>query len=197
MTSSSDEGTPIFEVWKTYEEVAMHFNDLLIKLRMQALAGVAALAVLASIVGNVKTYSFQGTWIVAAACFLGLMFIWVAIWLLDRLYYNRLLLGSVAAITEIEELSKKSEYVTELNLSSHIAKSVAGNSVRPKLSGVTAFYGIVFAILAIGFLITTRCALNYPLDNVSSANAVTPAGGVSRGASAPEKVPAWSPRPSH
>ena len=35
---------PLFEVWVKYEEITMHFNDLLIKLRTQALAAVAALA---------------------------------------------------------------------------------------------------------------------------------------------------------
>lgn len=195
--ATDDDGRAIFEVWKTYEDVAMHFNDLLIKLRVQALAGVAALAVLASIVGNVKTYSFQGTWIVASACFMGLMFIWVAIWLLDRLYYNRLLIGSVAAIAELEELSKSSQSVKELNLSAHIERAVSGKSARPKLWGVTAFYSIVFAILFIGFIITTLIAANYPSKDELRASESTPGTAAPRAPSGAERGPTWSPvRPS-
>jgi hypothetical protein len=41
---TDDEGWPIFDVWKKYEQIAMHFNDLLIRIRTQALAGVAALS---------------------------------------------------------------------------------------------------------------------------------------------------------
>jgi hypothetical protein len=36
------EGFPIRELWEKYEEITMHFNDLIIRLRTQALAGVAA-----------------------------------------------------------------------------------------------------------------------------------------------------------
>jgi hypothetical protein len=41
---ANEEGWPIFDVWDKYEAIAMHFNDLLIKLRTQALAAVAALS---------------------------------------------------------------------------------------------------------------------------------------------------------
>ena len=33
-----------FKLWKSYEEVAMHFNDLIIRLRIQSIGGLAALA---------------------------------------------------------------------------------------------------------------------------------------------------------
>ncbi len=50
MASSEDgspkpaDGFPMFELWDKYEAITMHFNDLLMKLRTQALAGVAALS---------------------------------------------------------------------------------------------------------------------------------------------------------
>jgi len=51
----------------------MHFNDLLLRLRVRALAGVvAALAAIASIFSNVRAFNFQGTWMIAAAAFAGL-----------------------------------------------------------------------------------------------------------------------------
>jgi hypothetical protein len=45
----NEEGWPVFEVWKKYEEITMHFNDLLMRLRTQALAAVAALATIVGI----------------------------------------------------------------------------------------------------------------------------------------------------
>src|SRR5664280_1831888 len=40
------EGWPLKDVWEKYEDIAMHFNDLLIRLRTQALAAVAAISTL-------------------------------------------------------------------------------------------------------------------------------------------------------
>jgi len=40
------DGFPTRELWEKYEDIAMHFNDLIIKLRTQALAGVVALSTL-------------------------------------------------------------------------------------------------------------------------------------------------------
>ncbi len=161
------DGTPVFKVWKAYEDVAMHFNDLLLRLRIQALAGVAALAILASIFSNVRTFNFQGTWIIAAACFFGLTLIWGAICALDLLYYNRLLVGSVAAIRKIEELSKTDTHATELDLSTHIEQAVRGNGPKPMLWGVALFYGIVFVTLLAGLVATTYSALNYPPPEIA------------------------------
>ena len=45
-TEPTNEGWPIYDLWTKYEDIAMHFNDLLIKLRTQALAAVAALTTL-------------------------------------------------------------------------------------------------------------------------------------------------------
>jgi hypothetical protein len=39
----------IHDLWAKYEDITMHFNDLLIRLRTQALAGVAALSTLVGI----------------------------------------------------------------------------------------------------------------------------------------------------
>ncbi len=51
---SSDEPTQNrvtrYDAWKEYERVAMHFNDLLIRLRTQSIGGVAAFAAIAGIV---------------------------------------------------------------------------------------------------------------------------------------------------
>ena len=43
------------QLWKEYEGIAMHFNDLIIKLRGQSLGGVAAVATLAAVVAKSDT----------------------------------------------------------------------------------------------------------------------------------------------
>lgn len=163
MPKDEDDVAPInaFKIWKVYEDVAMHFNDMLLRLRIQALAGVAALAILASVFSNVRTFNFQGTWLIASASFLGWMLVWLAIWLLDRCYYSRLLLGSVAALLELEKLSAENKPIGALKLSTHIDQLVRSNKSIPHPRGVGAFYGIVFATLLIGFCVTTRAALTF------------------------------------
>ena len=108
-----------------------------------------------------RAYSFKGTWTIAAACFAGLVLIWLAIAALDLLYYNRLLVGSVAAIKEIETLSENETHVTHLNLSTRIEEAVKGTSAWPSC-GVLAFYLIVFLTLATGLEAPTYSACNYP-----------------------------------
>lgn len=38
-----------FDTWKKYEDIAMHFNDLIIRLRIQSIGGIAALAAILGI----------------------------------------------------------------------------------------------------------------------------------------------------
>jgi hypothetical protein len=67
-----------FEVWKKYEEVAMHFNDLLIRLRTQALGGVTAIATLAAVIvrGDIAS---DLRWDVLTASFFFLTIFWIAV----------------------------------------------------------------------------------------------------------------------
>lgn len=150
------EAQPIFEVWKKYEDVAMHFNDLLIRLRTQALGAVAAISAIVGLFTKTSTPGEPGTWMIAAIVMFILFWLWVALWVLDLLYYNRLLLGSVAAILEIEDRSKTETTIKHLNLSTKIADAVVG--VRPLvehppaprfaiLKGVWIFYSMVFVLL--------------------------------------------------
>ena len=52
------QGWPIRELWEKYEEITMHFNDLIIRLRTQALAGVAALSALVGIFAKADLGAF-------------------------------------------------------------------------------------------------------------------------------------------
>lgn len=123
-TPKGHEGWCIYEVWNKYEKIAMHFNDLLIRLRTQALAAVAALSTVTTIFA--KTDTVEAPWPVAAGMFFALWMFWIAIWILDLRYYNRLLLGSVHALLEIEDLSKRQSRITSIQMSTRIEKAVAG-----------------------------------------------------------------------
>lgn len=91
-----------FEVWKEYEALSQHFNDLLMRLRSQSLAAVATFATAASVLSKADAVGTDLRWGSLVVVFSSLAVFWLAIWLLDFLYYNRLLLGAVSALKEIE-----------------------------------------------------------------------------------------------
>lgn len=155
---SEHEGWPIRELWEKYEEVTMHFNDLIIRLRTQALAGVAALSALVGIFAKADLGAFGYTWEIAGCVFLGLVLFWIAIWVLDFAYYNQLLIGSVAALLELERESATSATISQIRLSTLVENAVAS---RAKFDLTTmqkfriiaprwTFYGLVFVALVAG-----------------------------------------------
>src|ERR1019366_2632481 len=112
------EGWPLKDVWEKYEDIAMHFNDLLIRLRTQALAAVAAISTLVTIFGKTGADP-KLSWELAVLVF------WIAIWIIYFCYYNRLLIGAVAAILDIEALSKEAIYIRQIDISTKIERAVA------------------------------------------------------------------------
>src|SRR5687767_14927834 len=113
---AGEEGWPVFEVWDKYEEITMHFNDLLMKLRTQALAAVAALATIVGIFAKAGADALT-SWLMVAFAFAILIIFWIAIWLIDFLYYNRLLIGAVASLLELEANSKSRLRIRHLDIS--------------------------------------------------------------------------------
>lgn len=151
-----------FKVWKSYEQVAMHFNDLIIRLRIQSIGGLAALATILGIVlksnnGNNETFNYG----LAILAIMFLTLCWIAIWMLDLRYYNRLLEGSVNAILELEKNKESFLEKKEINLSSNIERAFkvrfehenSGVQATRKekrkdfINGRNWFYGIVFVAL--------------------------------------------------
>lgn len=164
--SISESRIEVLELWAKYEDIAMHFNDLLIRLRVQALAGVAALATLVSIFTSVETRALRGTWEIASFVFGALCFYWLAIWVLDLLYYNKLLIGAVRAIVALEEKSDRGAAVENIEMSRVIEKTVWGKFEMPfpwysrwyLLRGVYLFYSIVFLSLVGGLVVCLQNA---------------------------------------
>lgn len=167
----------LFEVWKEYEEVAKHFNDLLIRLRTQALGGVAAISAFATIITKGDLIPSL-RWELLIGVLLLLVFFWVAVWILDALYYNRLLYGAVTAILEIEQASQKGEPVSGLRLSTRIEQAVAkgrglagGQRDHPTARStairggvpVHTFYALVLAALLVGLVLSTLAFRSLPI----------------------------------
>ncbi len=129
----------VFKLWSKYEDTAIHFNDLLIRLRIQILGGVSISGTLATtIIKENNIYSLR-------YIFLSLLIIWIAVWILDICYYSRLLSGAVDATIEIE---KK---FPSFQLSTKIKKSV--NKSWNKIDGVQSFYLIIFTVLLVSSVI--------------------------------------------
>jgi hypothetical protein len=129
-----------FELWKEYENIAMHFNELIIQLRSRALGGVAVITALVGFISKSDSSS-DFKWELLSTAFIFLLMFWVAIFILDYFYYNKLLSGSVDAIVELEKSTKH-----EVSLSSQ----VANKAKSPKLP-IFSFYGIVAFALILGF----------------------------------------------
>lgn len=143
------------ELWVKYEDIAMHFNDLLMRLRSQSLAGIAALSTIVGVLANAKEASLNVSWLVATMIFVAMVLIWIAIWCLDFFYYNRLLVGAVNAITQIESETKAGKNLADgINLSTLIEGEFKNRALRSDIfvpfKGVLLFYGIVLATLVSG-----------------------------------------------
>jgi hypothetical protein len=118
-------GFDLYKVWKDYEKIAMHFNDLLLKIRTQSLAAVAAFATIAGVLLKGESISHELRWGTLTAVFIALCVFWLAIWILDFTYYNRLLLGAVKALVMIERESKSSNRTSSIYISTCIEQAVA------------------------------------------------------------------------
>jgi len=156
--SMSDEQR--LKLWEKYEEVAMHFNDLILRLRVQALAGITAVFALSGIAVNFAAGpATTEQWDVIFGTLLFLIAAWIAIAILDLCYYHTLLLGAVDALLEVEENSG-------INLSSRIEQRFRRN--RPRTDDERrewgrwlaerrwplVFYGIGLAALLIAAIVT-------------------------------------------
>ena len=193
----------LFCVWKEYEGVAMHFNDLLLRIRSQSLAAVAAFATVAGVLLQSEAIDQRFRWGALTAVFVALGVFWIAIWVLDFTYYNLLLIGAVRALTSVEALSSKGEALTEITLSTEIERAVVqGSKERVSVAiGRWSFYVLVFMVLGTGAAISTRQYLNVekggaqpageqPADSATDSATRTPPGSP---AAAPADSPAGSP----
>jgi hypothetical protein len=117
------------EVWKKAEDIAVHFNQLIITFRLQALGGVTVAGGLVGtlLLGKDGASPSRASYGAFAGAMAFLSVLWFAIWVIDHGYYHLLLEGAVA---EAERLETESGDV--VRLSKEISKSARGSSTARK-----------------------------------------------------------------
>lgn len=147
-------------LWVQYEEIAMHFNDLLMRLRTQSLAGIAAVSALVGIFSKAANTTVNTEWLVAEALFVAMGAFWIAVWCLDMLYYNRLLIGAVAALHKLEKQTKTGEafdgYIDMSTLIEAEFSKPVWSLKQPRFTGIVAFYLIVFLLIVAGAIFSAK-----------------------------------------
>ena len=136
------------DVWEKHEQIAMHFNDLIITIRIQALGAIAALITIGGVLLKSEPSEPHLPWGLIATVLAILLAFWIAIWLLDFCYYNRLLAGAVDSILALEDAINADAKIT-FTMSHKIESAVLGNHSSP-LVGPLLFYSIVFVVLLAG-----------------------------------------------
>lgn len=100
----------VFDYWKESENVAMHFNDLLVRFRIQALALLVATGTILIFASRMIEPAKDATSAVGGEASLtvltvglfSLAFIWVIVAVVDFFYYQRLLEGAIKELLRIE-----------------------------------------------------------------------------------------------
>jgi hypothetical protein len=135
-------------LWAKYEQVAMHFNDLLMRLRTQALGAVATIAAAGGFLLSTKV-DHNRFWIDFFALLLFLTVAWIAVALLDTFYYGVLLLGAVDALLDLESRSQ-SKILFSSQVEARFHKGPESYARRTPWPIV--FYAIVLTALCVALL---------------------------------------------
>jgi hypothetical protein len=91
------------EIWFHYEEIAMHFNNLIMQFRLQLMGGAGVIGTVAAyLIGGKVNDPGQRHWLRFLVSS-GLLVLIIAAAVLDLAYYDRLLKGAVAALLEFEK----------------------------------------------------------------------------------------------
>lgn len=116
---SKDERVHLMDAWKISEDVAMHFNRLLIGFRLKAIGGIAVSAV-GAVVSIEFKFGNSASRALILTTFTVLAGIWFLVWAADFCYYYRLLAGA------IDELLRLERRLGNVHLSHLIERRVRG-----------------------------------------------------------------------
>lgn len=126
----------VVAVWYHYEEIAMHFNSLIMQFRLQVIGGAGALGTLAGyLIGEKVKDDKERDWLRALVS-TGLWVLILAAAILDLAYYNQLLRGAVDALVDFEK-----KY-PELQMSTTIETAVGDGQYA-----VRWVYGLMLGVL--------------------------------------------------
>ena len=138
-----------FLMWKEQESIAMHFNDLIMRLRSIAITALTTLVGIALAV--IKFAKLADGAAVVVYCVPWLL--WLVVFVLDFFYYHRLLMGSVIAGFKFDE-NEELKGLGLFGMTSSITRAVTPPSSRWMIgiyylvpSGIAA---VVFALWQFG-----------------------------------------------
>lgn len=182
---------PQVEVWKKIVDVQQHFNDLELRIRNFALIVTGAFIGLGGYAikdgGTASLFGFDVS-VAGLVVFCSLLPL-AAFYLMDRLWYHRLLEGAVAAATPVEAQLRDMGLTIELGtkISEASPLTLLGKKVRSKHK-MDGFYGLIAAgifilslVLAFGVKPTNR-------ESEASPAIATPLRAVPTPASSPASV---------
>jgi hypothetical protein len=101
----------VVELWTKYEEIAMHFNDLMMRWRLQAVGGLATLITISGfVVGDATTFAvrYRAMLILSGT----LAVVWLGVAIIDLFYYRKLLRGAIDGILRLETLTPEIQLST-------------------------------------------------------------------------------------
>lgn len=155
MTTDNSKNEFKLDAWEKHEKIAMHFNDLILKLRIQALAALATLITVGGVLLKVIPSEDPIPWGIVTSLFAVFLAFWIAIWLLDFKYYNLLLMGSIDSLLKLEDEINSNKEIT-FDMSHKIEDSVLGKPPTHRQEGSVIgpklFYTIVTGVLFVGFI---------------------------------------------
>ena len=158
-----------FALWDKYEQIAMHFNDLIMRLRTQALGGLTAIVAISAAVLNLYSKpEFKVEWHILFGTLCFFVVAWLALFLLDFLYYTPLLEGAVKAIVEHEERTPPLNAggpITRINLS-----TIVRGTVPHFKWTIFFFYFVVWVALLLGAYYAAIQMTKAPSEAVAPRN---------------------------
>jgi len=97
----ADQRKLFLEQWDKCEKIAMHFNELIIRFRTQAMGGLAVIGSVLGLARGADKVDYR----MLGIALLALLILWIGIFLVDHIYYSRLLMGAVDELKRLEAIT--------------------------------------------------------------------------------------------
>jgi len=108
------------KLWYHYEQIAMHFNELIIQYRLQIMGGAGALGAIGFFLAQADSITGPRRRYYRLMVSLFILIIVIGAFVLDVYYYSKLLAGAVEALLEFEKSNPP------INMSTLIEKRLHG-----------------------------------------------------------------------